>query len=116
MHTKKTSPSRAWKTQHAGPAKRPPSRLAASDRLRPIIRRELGKLPLMPERKSLAQVRACSSKMLRHCRTLGALVWKRRLRSWGGLPSSLVARSAYRVSNEGKGAVSTERANVTLHE
>jgi hypothetical protein len=28
----------------------------------------------------------------------------------------LVARSAYRVSNEGKGAVSTERANVTLHE
>src|SRR3954447_15946483 len=114
--TKRTSLRKAWKAQPAGPARRLPSRPAASDRLRPIRRRELGKLPLTPERKLLAQVRPSLSKTSRRCRTLGALVWKRRLRSWGGLPSSLVARSAYRVSNEGKGAVSTERANVTLHE
>ena len=45
--------------------------------------------------KWLEQVRTCSSKTSRRCRTHGASAWKRRPRPWDGLPSNLVARSAF---------------------
>src|SRR3954465_8102313 len=56
MYITTTNLGNAWHTQLDGPAIRLPSRPLALDRLRPIRRRVLGKLPLMPERKLLARV------------------------------------------------------------
>src|SRR5438270_10431540 len=93
-HAKRKSLRKAWKTRPAAPARGLPNRPAVWDKPQPSRRHVSGKLRLKPERKWLGQVLICSSKTPRRYRTPGASAWTWRPRSWAGLRSNLVARSA----------------------